>query len=579
MSLSTKFAPPLRRTLQATKSPLLRHWAGLLALLVTEATVLSLRFDAASADVDVGGWGHLIARYFKFVPQVGIVALLATLLTCGSWLRDDLRLALGSESRRPIWTWLLVHLGSFLAFAGLTWMVIEGDVDTQAVPQAWLIAWVCAGLATLVTWACAALPMRFWRAVARNGAWFFSCGMAFAVVAVFFSRYAGKSWRLLATPTLWLSHHLLRICFSDVVCNTEDLKLGTPISDRHRRQPARATRASALISLTMGLVLLVWPAASVSAGLPAATAGTVAMGLARGPDRGADHRRDGHLPRDRVGRFSFPGRLAHVHRCLPRAHLPQPSVGVSGTTGLRIWFHHCLRARARSRPVPRRLARPTLLPHIPPRPMAACWPIRPPPAPPVEALVGTMMVTTALSSGFDWLYPIRVFTTGLVLWIFRRHYHGLVREWSWPAVAAGIAVFGLWMLLEPAPEWPEAATLPESMSPTWRYIWIASKLIGSIVTVPIAEELAFRGYLLRRLIASDFQAVSPRRFTWASFMVSSLAFGLLHGRWVAGTFAGMLYALALYRRGRLGEAVLAHSLTNALIAAAVLTTDAWYLWS
>jgi membrane protease YdiL (CAAX protease family) len=56
------------------------------------------------------------------------------------------------------------------------------------------------------------------------------------------------------------------------------------------------------------------------------------------------------------------------------------------------------------------------------------------------------------------------------------------------------------------------------------------------------------------------------RFTWLSFVVSSVAFGLLHGRWLAGTLTGMAYAAALYRRGRIGEAVYAHMTTNALIA-------------
>jgi membrane protease YdiL (CAAX protease family) len=58
-----------------------------------------------------------------------------------------------------------------------------------------------------------------------------------------------------------------------------------------------------------------------------------------------------------------------------------------------------------------------------------------------------------------------------------------------------------------------------------------------------------------------------------------VAFGALHGRWLAGTLAGLCYALALYRRGRLGDAVLAHATTNALIAADVLATGTWSLWS
>jgi membrane protease YdiL (CAAX protease family) len=60
---------------------------------------------------------------------------------------------------------------------------------------------------------------------------------------------------------------------------------------------------------------------------------------------------------------------------------------------------------------------------------------------------------------------------------------------------------------------------------------------------------------------------------------SSLLFGALPGeRWFAGTLAGALYAWAMIRRGSVGDAVLAHSITNALLAAFVLYFGAWHLW-
>ena len=60
--------------------------------------------------------------------------------------------------------------------------------------------------------------------------------------------------------------------------------------------------------------------------------------------------------------------------------------------------------------------------------------------------------------------------------------------------------------------------------------------------------------------------------------MSSLAFGLLHDRWIVGTLAGMAYAFAFYRRGRLGDAIAAHMTTNALIAIFVLVFGYWWLW-
>ena len=96
--------------------------------------------------------------------------------------------------------------------------------------------------------------------------------------------------------------------------------------------------------------------------------------------------------------------------------------------------------------------------------------------------------------------------------------------------------------------------------------------------MPLAEELAFRGYLTRRLVAADFQSIPPGRMTWWSLLLSSVLFGALHGRWFAGTLAGMAYALAYRRRGELTDAVVAHGVTNGLIAITVLTTGSWSLW-
>ena len=53
----------------------------------------------------------------------------------------------------------------------------------------------------------------------------------------------------------------------------------------------------------------------------------------------------------------------------------------------------------------------------------------------------------------------------------------------------------------------------------------------------------------------------------------------MHGeRWLAGIVAGMLYALAMRWRGRLGDAVVAHAVTNGLLAVWVLVFGRWELW-
>ena len=194
------------------------------------------------------------------------------------------------------------------------------------------------------------------------------------------------------------------------------------------------------------------------------------------------------------------------------------------------------------------------------------------------------MVTGAFSSGFDWLYPMRVLAVLGTVWYFRKAYASFPWSWSWQAVGLGALTSIVWIMLAPAPSAnssgglspSELAGVPVVLAAGW---WLF-RVVGYVVTVPLAEELAFRGFLTRRLISADFQVVPLGRFSWLSFVISSVLFGVFHGHfWFAGCLAGMLFAIALYRRGRIMDAVLAHATANGLLAIYAATTGNWYLWS
>jgi len=140
----------------------------------------------------------------------------------------------------------------------------------------------------------------------------------------------------------------------------------------------------------------------------------------------------------------------------------------------------------------------------------------------------------------------------------------------------------MWVALAPGNDASINATFVagiSSLSAGGKAAWFFFRIAGAVITVPIAEELAFRGYVMRKLIADDFEKVPLGRFTWVSFLVSSALFGVLHGQWLAGTLAGMVFAAAVYRSGLLADAIVAHSVTNALLSAYVLTTHDWSLWT
>ena len=199
---------------------------------------------------------------------------------------------------------------------------------------------------------------------------------------------------------------------------------------------------------------------------------------------------------------------------------------------------------------------------------------------PLLAIVFTAMVTGAFQAGgLDYLYPLRLVAVAIPLWYYRREYAALRWTFSWQSIAIGVLVFAIWIVRMPVGNSSTQADEAAGMGGVLMALWMAARVIGSSLTVPIAEELAFRGFLTRRLISADFDALRPGAFTWISFLVSSSVFGLLHDRWIEGTIAGLLYAIAYYRRGSIGDAAIAHATTNGMLSVEALITGDWSLWS
>ncbi len=199
---------------------------------------------------------------------------------------------------------------------------------------------------------------------------------------------------------------------------------------------------------------------------------------------------------------------------------------------------------------------------------------------PLLAILAAGTVARAISSGFEFFYPLRLIAGLWMLVRYRRKLSILDWRWSWRGPAVGALVFLAWIIgahfLLPESAMPEKlGTVPAAV----RGFWIVSRIAGSVLIVPIAEELAYRGYLMRRLAASDFESVPFHSVRWPALAVTAIVFGLAHGAlWLPGIAAGLAYGLLLVRRGRIGEAVAAHATTNALIAASVLGWNQWQLW-
>src|SRR5690606_18176143 len=116
-----------------------------------------------------------------------------------------------------------------------------------------------------------------------------------------------------------------------------------------------------------------------------------------------------------------------------------------------------------------------------------------------------------------------------------------------------------------------------SASSAWVAVWLAFRLVGAVVTVPLAEELAFRGYLLCRLSRRPVSLIGPLPISIAAIAFSSLAFGALHGAWLAGTLAGLIFAAVRLHCKSLASAIVAHGVANLMICLYAAATGSWSL--
>ena len=199
---------------------------------------------------------------------------------------------------------------------------------------------------------------------------------------------------------------------------------------------------------------------------------------------------------------------------------------------------------------------------------------------PLLAVLAAGALTRAMSSDFEYLYPLRVAAGLWMLMRYRRTLATLDWGWSWRGPTIGVIVFILWM--GSAHLLVHEAGIPEKLAalpPAVRGLWVISRLAGGVLVVPITEELAYRGYLMRRLNSADFDTLPFQSVHWTALGATAVVFGLAHGAlWLPGIAAGILFGFLVMRRGQIGDAVVAHATSNALLAASVLGWGQWQLW-
>jgi hypothetical protein len=162
---------------------------------------------------------------------------------------------------------------------------------------------------------------------------------------------------------------------------------------------------------------------------------------------------------------------------------------------------------------------------------------------------------------------------------------------SLEALFAGTLVFTIWLVLDvsypklsqPGNTWDLPAHFGTGSAMVW--FFAAMRITGSTLLVPLLEEIFYRSFLYRYIVAPNWIYTPHNQFNAKAFLVTSVIFGLTHQHWLAGVACGMIYQLLVIRTNRIGDAITAHAITNLLLGLWVVTQGfgfaekkQWYFW-
>jgi exosortase E/protease (VPEID-CTERM system) len=534
---------------QPFRVPLLPRVLAFIALLIGEYLLISFLFDARTLLRE--GAGSLAALgYLGDAATIALVATAAVLALMGPALRRAVSdLPEASQAQSVPWSGALAHAGAYGVFVAVTAQLFGPSAGPRGL---WLGAWVVAGAVLVATWLPLALPWAALRALWPRLSSAVLAGAVAGVLAWAAGEASASIWREVAPLTLAVVAAILRQLVPAVVVDDAAITIGTPqfmvqiapICSGFEgiglilaflggymlieRKNLRFPRAFLLLPFA---VATVWTANAVRIALLIVVGDKISPAIALG----GFHSKAGWLLFCAIALgFIALARNARYFASAPAEAVPAQRAGADNPVA------------------------PYLMPEL--------------------VLIGTGLVTGLAVVDFDALYAVRIAAAAVAAWMYREHYHALRWQLHWESVAIGVVVFVIWLVLARGGDAQASSQLQHALrriGPGLAAAWLGARLIGTVLVVPFVEELAFRGYLLRRLSAADFDNVDARKPAVIAGIVSSLAFGLLHADWLAGAVAGAAFAFAQQRRGRVTDAIIAHAVTNLLLALDALVLGGW----
>ncbi len=208
---------------------------------------------------------------------------------------------------------------------------------------------------------------------------------------------------------------------------------------------------------------------------------------------------------------------------------------------------------------------------------------------PFAMFVGIMAVEHWLGLSLVWSYAFRTLLVLVAIGMFSLPYLSFRPSAAMASAGVGAAVFLVWVapdlwfgyrhfwLFENSFLGSPITSIPPGLKSN--VVFLTVRVLGTSVVVPIVEELFWRGWLMRWLIDKDFLSVPLGTYVPFAFWITAVLFASEHGSyWEVGLAAGVIYNWWLVRTRNLSDCMLAHFVTNAMLAGYVILAGQWQYW-
>ena len=182
-------------------------------------------------------------------------------------------------------------------------------------------------------------------------------------------------------------------------------------------------------------------------------------------------------------------------------------------------------------------------------------------------------------------YAVKIAVVAAVAWACRSAWRDLSPRPTWVcfalAVGLGLVVTTLWVGLDgrypPIPGLGKRQGFdPTSLPLVGRVGFLAVRLFGLVVLVPLIEELFWRLFLMRWIVdPDDFTRVPIGRVTLGAASVTSILFALEHPEWLPALLTGLAWAGLLWQTRSVAACFVSHLTANLALGVYVLATGSW----